>query len=352
MVNLFFFTVILLLSISWKKGKFKRAPYIALFIYMAIRYGYGDYFSYLDRFYKFKQGIDSSFEPGYELLMKAAPNFTFVIVVSSAVFTIAIYLLFEKMCDAKYRTVYFAVLIANPYILLMDISAIRQTMALSIFIIGVYFYQKQRNILYVIFAILLAAQFHISAYVLLPTLLIMQLSRYSKTRAIAVAAGCGVLLLGNQLFDKLINWGLSLLNIANYYYYAGNGFKNSLGATLTCIAVLLFLLWQARSMTKNELFWTRLAVVGMTLEVLQMKMQMLGRLVMYFNIFYPIAIAAALRHPITFQGSKINYKFSKEFNWIVGSCIIALYAWKMRLYLFDDGFWKYSTLFSVFPEIP
>ena len=135
-----------------------------IFLFMALRYGYGnDYFNYSELHAFFHDyGIgEFDFEYLYKYINLISTNFQFVILVQSLLFITAFFLLTKALrrlgCNPSLVALLFFL---NPYLFLIHLTAIRQSMAICIFVIFISLFLIHRRYLFIVLAVALPMLFH------------------------------------------------------------------------------------------------------------------------------------------------------------------------------------------------
>ncbi len=275
-------------------------PYLVIFLFMAIRYNYGDGISYVKIFDYLHNGMSvpgMNLEPLYCLLNRLLPSFQMVIVVTSLIYVIAIYILISKTLTFEQRSLALMIVVLHPYILMVDMSAIRQSVAIAFVVLGVYFANRYRVLYYIPFC-LIAALFHKSAIILLPIVFLLKKRAFTKkTKVIIMGISCAFLLVPEWLF-KIINSAIELvkLNNSNYLSYLNNGYENSIQAVILSLIVLVFFLVCGDTVESDNSIYVKLSIIAIVAELLQGRVQALGRIQMYFMPFIAISIPLILKN--------------------------------------------------------
>ena len=160
---------------------FLKVSFGLIFLFLALRYNYGnDYSAYLKGFLEVNrvETIDYfdkywHFDPGWIFLCRIFGPFGFFAMMAVlALFNCFVYYRFiRKYVPPAYY--WFAVFfyVFNPYFMLVHSSAMRQSLAISLFIFSIDYIYKKDALRYFL-CIGLAALFHTSALVLLPIYLL------------------------------------------------------------------------------------------------------------------------------------------------------------------------------------
>lgn len=323
--------------------------FTVLIIFAALRYDFGnDYFSYYKRYSEIKVG-NAEFvnEPMFSMLAKFCPNF-FILIAITSIFTILpIYFLIKNYVVDNYKGLAVLIYCINPYLFLMSLSAIRQMLALSFFIIAIHFSKERKIIPYLIF-IALATTCHISAIILLPFYLIANSRKVNKVQVIAVVITLLILLLSNNIFDELIQYALDSFDNLNYNYYATRG-GNTVRATLLSAVWFAYISMNISRLNGSTLMFAKLSTIGYIFSVLEYRISILSRITMYFEIFSIISIPMIIYKNNTSlrNDGKLFYLANK---YIFPMLIFTIYI--LRYYSFFtnplwEPFWEYHTIISV-----
>ena len=313
---LFFLIIISLIFVDKKYYKIHLiVALFSLFIFSALRYGYGnDYFSYQKDYFKIHSGSVNVYgkQIAFELLNKISPSFIFLLCIISAFFLIVFYKMIVKSVGYKYLWISFFILLINPYIFLMSLSALRQTIGLTLFIVATFFSYKRKIIPYILI-ILLATLFHTSAIVLLPLYFIANESKLRKVYVIIFITIILLLIVSEGVFGFAISKVLSFFDSKNYDSYV-NGETNSLVSTLMYLIILVYVLINLNGLSGKALMSAKLYAFALAFGILAYRMTMLTRIQQYFDIFAVVAIPNIIKNNIRSLKHKlipIRLKFKK-----------------------------------------
>ncbi len=330
---------------------FVGLSFVVLFLFAALRYDFGnDYMTYYEQFQAYKLTGESSFdkETLYIFLNRVFPDFFLMIAFMSLLFVYSIWRLVKDHMQAEYIWTSLAILLINPYIFLMDLSAIRQTMALILFMCSVNYAQKKKIIPYSI-CIIMAAMFHKTAIVLLPVYFWANDQQVSRKRCIAICFSILFLLLSPDVLMSLLEKAVSYFDSANYKYHLAQEMTNSLRSVLLTGITLIYIIIKLPYLKGKTLVYTKLWGVGIAFNVLAYRLAMLTRLEMYFSIFsivaFPLMVMDSWR-TIT-QHSRL-YNFLCQ--WVFPGIIIVVYL--LRYYSFFtnpmwEPFFEYKTILGL-----
>ena len=355
-----------LLAVPIDKNKQKKVnlywlSFVVLTVFSALRYGFGnDYFSYKKIFDSIHGKGDAGIATYYEkqllftIFNKISPSFYFFIGLTSVCFLITVYFLIYKNCYKKYRWLAVAVFLINPYLFLINLSSIRQCMAMVLFIVAVDFAYKKNFIVYILL-IAAATLFHTSAIILLPVYFILNEKPVGNIMILfIVGVVCFLLLTPNflkELIEKVIR---AIFHETNYDLYL-NG-ENSFRATILSSVYFFYVLFNIKYLNGKNLVYAKLYLLGTIFNILAFRFSMLTRITMYFDIFSVVVIPCLFEESLTSERSQmIHIKRKGEnlyalMNRYMFPCLIfVIYA--LRYYsFFTNPLWEsfrvYRTIFS------
>ncbi len=331
-------------------------PFAVLFMFSAFRYMYGnDYASYMGWHTYMKAGGNSPYDEFlFTLLNRIFPNFYLLVAVTSLAYIYVIYRLIKDTLPIDYYWIGVLIFVINPYLFLMNLSSIRQCLAMLMFIIAVRFAIKRKPLPFLLF-IGLAVLFHKSAVFLLPVYFVCG-SKSFKRRWTVVILICLFAVLSLDNFQTFISNIISLFNDKDYNYFAQQSMQNSLRATLLTGLFFIYVLLNLPKMEGKALVYSKLYLIGTILGVLAMKMSMLTRFQMYFDIFSIVAIPLILEQTIKKGAIVVNQNNVLITVW---DCInkyvmpfLLLLVYVLRYYsFFTNAMWssfaQYHTIFEV-----
>ena len=321
MVHLIFISALIFSIPSLnKKIPFFFFTFAILYLFLALRYDYGnDYMSYLNIHTRINEGLPSWGQTDllFYRLNLLIPNFDAFIALTSLFYIVTIwYLIKNNLVKNQY---WFAVLILliNPYLFLVHLSGIRQTLAICFFIIAISFAVKRNIVLYIIF-ILLATGMHASAIVLLPLYLILTEKKFNKKHVIITMITIAVLFL-TPLFDII---AFKLLDYLPQHYetYYEQGAQNSLRATIISFFYVLLILLNLGKLEGRQIIYGKLSLIATIISVLAIRVSMITRIGMYFDIFLIITIPQIFN-----RIEKKNYKLILFFL-LIGIYLLRYYS--------------------------
>lgn len=273
-----------------KKYPFRYFALAVLFLFMALRYDYGnDYMDYYNNHILINAGHDAwgSRDFLFNILNKLTPDFFLLIAIISLFYIITINYLIKKNLNIKQYWFATLILLINPYIFLVQLSSIRQTLAICFFVFAVTFAIKRKILLYLLF-VFLAIGMHESAIILLPIYFILTEKPLNK-KYVLLTTIFVLTLIFTPLFDLIMNIVLEYMP-KNYRYYYEKGLQNSVRATLISSFFFFLLVFNFDKLKGKEIIYGKLSLISTIISLLAYKVSMLTRIGMYFDIFMIITI--------------------------------------------------------------
>lgn len=348
---------ILVAVIGYKNKYVQRFAFVILFVFAALRYMYGnDYSSYYNWYDYVRNGGSSPFGPEvlFTLLYKLVPSFFVLIAMISAVYLLLVYLLISRNLPTEYAWISVFIFLVNPYIFLMNLSALRQCLATCLFILAVDFSYQRKAFKFCVL-ILIATLFHKSAFILFPLYFIANDKPVRITTCwFLLLATLGILGTGtlSNLALMVANW----FEDKNYIYMAQQDMQNSLRATLLTGIYFLYALFNLPKLKGRVLMYAKIYTISPLLGVMAYELSMLTRVQMYFDIFSILALPLIFREiqsrgPIVVNSSNVLITLWDCANkYALPILILAIYL--LRYYSFFtnpmwESFFNYQTIFSV-----
>lgn len=303
MIHLIFISVILIAFLGRKNNLCYKISFLILAIVSCLRYMYGsDYYSYYLEYKHIQNGYNSPFENEwlFTFFNKIAPSFYVLIVATSLFFIWVIYRLLCDNLQEQQIWIGISVFLISPYLYLMNLSAIRQCMAMCFFIISIRAIEE-RNIKKYIFLIIVAALFHKSAIVLLPVYFVVNDKKVKNIDIVGIILLIVFLLSFSGLYDAVEKVAV-LFNDSNYMAYLAKEEGNTIRATLLSSVYCIYILFNLPRMEGKNIIYGKLYLFSTIFVLLAYKMSTLSRIQMYFDIFSVVVI------PYLLNISNINGK--------------------------------------------
>lgn len=345
-----FFLLILITTRRYQKHLYFRfLPYIIVFIFMAIRYDYGDGKSYRIMFTYLHNGMNiKGVEPLYVWLNRILPSFEAVIVVTSLAYVLLFYYVISKVLTYEQRGLALLIMVLHPYILMIDMSAIRQSIAIAIVFCGVYVANRYKSTLFIPFC-LVAALFHKSAIILLPIVFMFGKHHLSKKSKWILFSGTVFFLVAAPKLVEAVESILAALkfNTNNYLAYLYSGYTNGIFAIILSLLIMLFFMLYGDEVEIENAIYVKLSIVAMILEALQGSIQSLGRIEMYFLPFFIISVPLIVKNAqqeLTFSINGRVFSLDRKGMMVIETCFILMILWKMSHFMTPQ--YAYRTIFS------
>jgi hypothetical protein len=320
-----------------RKYPFRFYTFAILFIFLALRYDYGnDYMGYLEIHTALNSGLPAWGQSNilFKNLNLLIPNFYVFIAIVSFFYIYSIYYLINK--NIKIRRYWFAVLILliNPYLFLVHLSGLRQTLAICLFIFAVNYATEKNIVGYVIFS-LLAVGMHSSAIILLPVYFLNE--KTIDRKRLLIIIGIILTMLVTPAFDIFANKLLEYMPV-HYRRYYEQGLQNSLRATVLSSFFFFLILFNMKLLKGKQIIYAKLSLIATMISILAVKVSMLTRIGMYFEVFTIITI------PLIFENMDRGLKKKLLF-----AIMITIYL--LRYYSFFtnpmwESFLQYKTILS------
>jgi hypothetical protein len=297
------------------KSNNERYLFIAfsiIFIFLALRYDFGnDYMAYFDKFYEVDEaswnelrdvtGIDAigeSMEFGFIFLLKIFTVFSgyyFFIAFHSLLICLLFFYLIKNNVEIQYYWFAIFLFVFNPNLMLVELSALRQTLAILCFLFSIK-YLINRNIVKYLLFILLASSFHLSAIILVPLYFLFTPKPVGKYEPIIYI----VLFLFFMFFGSLLLSPLESITstyLPKYISYVDDGEKAILQSGFGIIIysfIYLFILLFAKRENDREIVIYRIVALFIVLTPLSLALNMLSRLNFYFEPLLIVVIPQIL----------------------------------------------------------
>lgn len=330
----FLFAWLFSLPIFNKKVPFYIFSFWILLMFLALRYGYGtDYWSYLLKHKYMYVGSGSFWEQKeilYTYLNMLISNFHWLIAVISIFYVFTVQRLIKSSLSIKYYWLAIFVWLINPYLFLVHLSGLRQTIAICFFVFAVHFAIKRKLVPYLIFVVI-AAGFHQSALFMLPVYFFLTEKKIRKVGFIVICSILG-LLLATPLFDMILNQ--VIVYFPKYAMYVETIQQNSLRSILMTSFLFFLVAFNINKLEGKEIIYGKLALFATGIALLSIQFNMIGRVGMYFDIFLIVAIPLIV--------SKIKTMAYRQISILL---IIAIYLLRYTSFLVNSGGYEtYKTI--------
>lgn len=285
------------------------------------------------------------YEPGYFYLNKILSCISkdphILIIVSSIIIIPSVgRIIYKYSKNVALST--FLYITLNAYF--FQLTGMRQALAIAVILYGIDFFEKQKYLKFIL-VIILACMFHSSA-IFLSVLILLQKMKYTKKTYInsLIVAIIGFIFykqifrIASLVIDKYAGYEESVYAASNYF---GALFQFLVGFILYSVChYLIFKMKENKKIEESEVgkISLRCLSVAVCIQLITMKMNILGRMTPYFWIFSIIAVPEAL--------SYIKSKRRKE--WILGIALFTFIYWLIIATMRPEwhGIIPYSTLFK------
>ena len=285
-----------------KNGMLIAFCFVGLFF--SFRYDYGnDYSNYLrifddiSEYDSIKECLDSR-EIGWTLLNYIFKwgGYQFILFLHSAILLIIYYGLIRKYIPKKYWWLGVFILFFNPIFFLLDLSMLRQSLAITLFVKAID-YSLDKKIIYASIVSLIGVSFHFSAIVGIPFIFLVRYIPLLKPKY--VVGGMVLLLIALSMIPDIVDKVAFLIseNESISEKYGNYHTEGKLGSGMGVMLQYMFLLpiVSRKEKTGNvNVVLICLYLVSFMFIPLSEKMVLYGRLSAYFNIFSIILVPRLL----------------------------------------------------------
>jgi transmembrane protein EpsG len=328
-----------------------KISFFLIYLFLALRYGFGnDYFNYLRVFYDINSYSityitgDLFTEPGWLFLCHLFDSLGFFAMTAVlAIFNCLVFYRFiKKYVPPGYYWFAVFLYVFNPGFMLIHSSAMRQSVAINLFVYSIDFLYKKDAIRYFL-CIALATLFHASALILFPVYFLGLFNwKINKITAIVIFS----------LIVSLFWLGKSVMPfleqiIGTYFgkygiYRGGEELKTGLGLLIN-MAIFLIMLFYLQNQKKEISLLFKLAIISYFCIPISMVLSMIARIDLYFQI----ALIAAF--PILIISMK---KQVLKIALTVLLMFMTLYSFYIFFHsdIWIESFGTYNTIFSA-PQI-
>ena len=325
------------------------ASFILIFLFLAFRYDFGnDYMGYLEGFNKVNSygeidyfGKYYNYEIGWLVLIRLFQNLGFFTMVGFlALLNCIIYYRFiKKYVEVKYYWLAVFIYVFDPQFMLIQASAMRQSLAIGIFLFSIDYVYKKDLIRFAL-CIGIASLFHSSALILLPVYLLGYINlKVNKFWGIAIFGIFISLFLYPTIFATYVNT-VVMGYFEKYEFYQGPAgtIGTGLGVLYLSGMFLLVLFHDKFQRDQNALLF-KIAMISFMFIPLSLVVVLISRVGMYFTPSIIVAYPRILK--------TINSGFKTIF--IISFFLMTFYVF---FTFFNSELWKtsygtYRTILSV-----
>ena len=356
MVHVWLALAIFFAILGFKNKYIQRTAFVILFLFAALRFMYGnDYYNYYMWFKYIQAGNPSPFKTEllYNLLNRWLPSFPVLVALSSAFLILIVYRLITKNLPTCYSWLGICIFVISPALFLMNLSALRQSIATCFFVIAANLAYKKKYLWYLVLVVV-AALFHKSAILLLPMCLIVNARPVKPWVCWFILLGTLALLASSELLLNIVVWVATQFGDKNYIYMAEQDMQNSIRATLLTSVFFIYVLFNLPKLKGKRLALAKLYLFSPILGVLAREISMLTRIQMYFDIFALVALPSIFmeiqsRGPVKVNRRNILITFWDCINkYAMPVMIVAIYLLRYYSFFINDmwkAFFTYRTIF-------
>lgn len=324
---------------SYNKSTGLKLAFFVIFIFCALRLDYGnDYPSYISAFNKINSGFDS-YELGWVWLNRICNigGFRLLIVITSFINCYAFYSFIKNNLTPNFYWLGVFIYLSNPDLMLLNLSMMRQALALSIFIYVCRFIREKR-LLFFIIGIVIASLFHTSAILLLPVYFVNRIDSNKTKLSVFLYLGITFLLfIYANLFIELLSDYIFKYFLFYTKYFEFRDMKIGFGVILKIFFSVFFIY----IMTKSKVKDTRIILLIASISSLFIPMSSVSSLFMRLGVY--LLAFNVLAFPISMMQikSKIT-KYAYVFIIIFFHLVMLIYFFKSETY--GDAYYYYRSI--------
>ncbi len=355
MVHLLLGVPVLLSAVGHKNKAARAFSFVWLFLFAALRYLYGnDYRGYQSWYLHIKNGGASPYdgEPLFTLLNVISPSYFLLVALVSAIFVFSIYRLAEReLKDLAFAVAVF-IFCVNPYLFLMNLSAVRQSLATAVFVIAVEYAIKRKPIHYAIL-IFIASLFHRSALILFPVYFVAVPKRVKPRTCFVIIA----LLAAAMIFFDIqgISEAVAILfGDGGYLHHVSGGLGNSLRATLLTSVYFVYLIINLDKTDGKTAAYTKIYLIAIICGILAYRVSMFTRIQMYFDVFSVVALPSLFMKNAKqkiIAGGNVEAKsviFAIMNKYILPCLIVLIYLFRYYSFFTNPDWLRFHNYRSLF----
>lgn len=324
-----------------------KFSFLLIFIFLALRYNFGnDYLTYLNNFsgislVDFDELSDyfSTNEPGWMLInwLFRYLGFFSLTIFLAAMSCYIYYNFIIYYVERKFYWLAVFIYIFNPVFMIINLSAMRQAVAISIFIYSIKFIINSNPIKYIIL-IVMAGFFHYTAILLLPIYLIKYLN--IKIRPL-IGVFLAIIYLSIFVFGDFLSPYLKVVISAyseKYEYYQNAGVANSGLGFMYYSALFILVLYYEKFQNREIAILFKISIIGFLIIPMALIVDMTGRFGIYFS---PATIAV-------FPAIASKMKASIRIIFLVALIFFTLFQFLLFFNSenYYEYFFDYQTIFS------
>lgn len=283
----FVLTLLLLSEIFNKRFSNINTWIITIFFifFVGIRYGVGnDYFAYYDNYNGINNGSDTDSTEIFYVLLNKVLNFELVIFF----FSFFSFFFLKKAIDffnPRYGVTSYLVFY-SLFLITFDIHIIRQGLAISLVLFG-YKYLFLKRYLTFLLIVVLASTFHLSALILVPFILLIQLKFSIKSQLFLIGLSFIVFIYQDVVVETYYKLAMNIPLMSKYLLVYRQEERISYGISsgmILDVIVLIALFFKLKQFNDKENFLFRIYFISVILSVLLSLDPAALRLVYYFRV--------------------------------------------------------------------
>ena len=275
-----------------------------------------------------------AWETGYTIYNKLvsliSKDYRFFLIITALIILVPIYKLYSK--EEKYSPL-LIVLFINMPCFLMIFSGLRQAMAFSVGILAYMAIENKKYLLSVLL-VLLAINFHFSAFVLI----LLYPAFFLEIKAKHLL-GIVPVLLGVYIFRvPILTFIINLMPKRYMEFYGKIELTGAVGMMILFLifSVFSFVVLDEEIMSKRDYFMRNILLIATVIQLFVPIHELIQRASYYFLIFVPVSILSIVQAP------KKRWKNVSDTAVIVMGCFFTLY-------FFYTAFFSTDNLLDVFP---
>lgn len=337
------------------KGNLMPGAIMVLIGFFSIRYGYGnDFKPYEQMFYQITNmsldralGHFERLEQGWIVLnyLFRGLDFQLFLAFLTTIQFCSIGWFISHYVDSKYQWAIMGIYLFNPSMMLIQLSMLRQGLAMQLVMISVYFITDKRKYWWVApLLIYLAVQFHKSAYFAFVFLLLPLLKNLNyKILILIYIALFGIFQFMPEFMAGVINNVLSTDEFDRYDVYMGKGnyaveMRSGIGYAFQVMLGLYLMFLMRWKSTKNRFFVLSMGIFYTTLPLTGL-VGLISRVVYYF---YQVGLPA--------YGEIFRRARRDPLALVIGALLVFYTAQNYIKFFFDPVWTKryfhYTTIFN------
>lgn len=327
------FVIVVLLAYLDGRGMLKKGlewSLILLVVFFSFRVNYGnDYLSYLNIYNLINKAssfssCDVDVEFGWKFINYYCSflGFHFVLFLHLCVLVYSFYYVTKKYIPKEYYWLSVFILCFNPSLFLLDLSMMRQSMAISFFILAIFTAYEKKNIQPALFVVL-AIMFHHTAIIIIPVVILVRFAPNINTLYIILAGLVLFYLLwtNRNLLVEYTSYIMTLGDLSEEYgSYKEEG---ELGSGYGVFLQFLFLLpavFYSKKLVSLDNKLISLYLINFMFIPFSTIMVMLGRLSSYFLVYVVFLV------PILLGKCKKNIIYYFTLLCVIVYCLYSYYA--------------------------